>query len=48
MENLKTLIQAIEIAQQKGCYSLQDAVTIANAIGQLQQQLDVKAVSEDK
>ena len=48
MEDLKVLIQAIEIAQQKGCYSLQDALTIANAIGKLQQQLDVKAVSEDK
>ena len=48
MEDLKVLIQAIEIAQQKGCYSLQDAVTIANAIGKLQQTLDVKPVSEDK
>jgi hypothetical protein len=48
MEDLKVLVQAIEIAQQKGCYSLQDAVMIANSIGKLQQTLDVKAVSEDK
>lgn len=48
MENLKVLVQAIEIAQQKGCYSLQDAVTIANAIGKLQEVLDVKVTSKDK
>lgn len=49
MEELNVLSQAIEIAQQKGCYSLKDAVIVASALESLKQKLtkeeDDKAVS---
>ncbi len=39
MEELNVLSQAIEIAQQKGCYSLKDAVIVASALESLKQKL---------
>lgn len=39
MEELNVLSQAIEIAQQKGCYSLKDAVVVASALESLKQKL---------
>lgn len=42
MENLEVIIQALEVAQTKGCYTLNEAVLIANAIGKLQKELEEK------
>jgi len=42
MEDLKILIEAVEVAQSKGVYTLHEAVLINNAIVKLQQELSVK------